>query len=106
MTYFGEEDFAHCGVCDNCTTPLEGANTHTKERISEQISNATDSTYNPSIVKPANVLDPIQIGIKVSVPKYNEGEVVAIAGEQISVVFPNNETRTFLRSYLTPLNTG
>jgi ATP-dependent DNA helicase RecQ len=99
MTYFGEEDFAHCGVCDNCTRPMED----TLPRADEQISNAPTD---PPSIEPAKAVDPIQIGIKVSVPKYNEGQVVAIAGEQISVVFPNSETRTFLRSYLTPLITG
>jgi ATP-dependent DNA helicase RecQ len=97
MTYFGEADFEQCGGCDNCAHPpaadLEIANAPAPQAEAKIL--AADS------LKPA--ADPIQVGIKVSVPKYNTGQVVSIAGEQVTVLFPDNETRTFLKTYLAPV---
>lgn len=89
MTYFGDEGFANCGSCDNCLAPpLEMIES---EAVREE--------------KPQQE-DGIEIGVRVRVPKYHEGEVVALVGNQVTVVFPDTMTRTFLRSYVTPLKQG
>jgi ATP-dependent DNA helicase RecQ len=89
MTYFGDEGFARCGTCDNCLAPP------------------------PEIIEPEVVreeepqeTDGIEVGSYVRVPKYHEGEVVGLAGNQVTVVFPDNMTRTFLRSYVALLKPG
>lgn len=99
MTYFGEDDFAHCGICDNCTNPPAEVLSSQEYIANFQVQTAAE----PANIKLEIAVDPIQIGVKVNVPKYNEGQVVAIAGDQISVIFPNSETRTFLKSYLAPV---
>ena len=89
MTYFGDAGFAHCGTCDNCLAPppeMIEPQAVREEKTQEQ--------------------DGIEIGMRVRVPKYRDGEVVALAGNQVTVVFPDDMTRTFLRSYVTPLRQG
>jgi hypothetical protein len=71
----------------------------------------------PSFSNPATTISPIAggentgqpateqfaVGDRVSVAKYDTGEVVAIAGDQVTVMFEDKETRTFLKSYLAPV---
>jgi ATP-dependent DNA helicase RecQ len=93
MTYFGDEGFDHCGLCDNCQRPpiaTEMPQPEQKSRLRKP--------------RPRKQTDGIQVGSFVSVPKYAEGQVVSIAGDQVTVTFPDSETRTFLRTYVTPLS--
>lgn len=89
MAYFGDEDFDQCGICDNCRNPP----------IPEEVQKPE---IQPSD-KPQEEEDDIRIGSMVTVPKFDEGQVVSIAGDQVTVTFPNSETRIFLRSYIAPL---
>lgn len=95
MAYFGDEDFEHCGICDNCRNPPIPQDTPEAQDIPEP--EAEDSA------EPDADEDDIRIGSMVTVPKFDEGQVVSIAGDQVTVTFPNSETRTFLRSYIAPL---
>lgn len=98
MSYFGEEEFKQCGVCDNCKRPpAEALYPIDDESLKLEIAIENDNSHR------VQESDPFQIGAKVSVPKYDKGEVVTIAGDKITVIFPNNETRTFLKSYLSLL---
>ena len=90
MTYFGDEGFSDCGTCDNCLAPPS-------PEVAEPEMEREE--------KPQEV-DKFEIGARVRVPKYHEGEVVALAGNQVTVVFPDNVTRTFLRPYVTPVTQG
>ena len=96
MKYFGEDDFEQCGICDNCTnSPIEA--------MSALIDQESQMQTEPTLENTSGIETVIfEIGTQVSVPKYDKGEVVAVAGDQVTVVFPNNETRTFLSSYLAP----
>jgi ATP-dependent DNA helicase RecQ len=87
MAYFGDDKFSDCGTCDNCLAP-PSPEIAEPEVAREEKSQETDN---------------IEIGARVHVPKYHEGEVVALAGNQVTVVFPDNATRTFLRPYVTPV---
>ncbi|HYD33523.1 MAG TPA: RecQ family zinc-binding domain-containing protein, partial [Methylophilaceae bacterium] len=95
MTYFGEETFEQCASCDNCMNPPVPVEEAAEENHSTLRTSAEQQ-------KP----DGIEVGGFVTVPKYDEGQVVSIAGEQVTVTFPDNETRTFLRSFVTPLQTA
>lgn len=99
MRYFGEAEFAECGLCDNCTHPPAEA------LMDDAASN--EAGANGEMLEKDNaangLTDGIQVGIRVSVPKYDAGEVISIAGDQATVQFPDSETRTFLKSYLVPL---
>jgi ATP-dependent DNA helicase RecQ len=36
------------------------------------------------------------------VPKYDEGVVVAVAGDQVTIAFPDEEQRTFMAGFVEP----
>jgi ATP-dependent DNA helicase RecQ len=37
----------------------------------------------------------------VRVPRYGRGQVTQVAGEEVTVVFPDSRSRTFLSTYVT-----
>jgi ATP-dependent DNA helicase RecQ len=39
-------------------------------------------------------------GAPVSVSKIGEGKVISVAGEKITILFPDSRKRTFLRNYV------
>jgi ATP-dependent DNA helicase RecQ len=47
-------------------------------------------------------LDPVAVGRTVRVPKYGEGQVVSVASEKITVLFPDSQKKTFMRPYVKP----
>jgi ATP-dependent DNA helicase RecQ len=98
MTYFGEEDFGSCGHCDNCLHPpsLHLEETHVNHKGQAQSHEKQEGG--------SDAPEPIQVGALVNVPKYDRGQVVSLTGDQVTVVFPDNATRTFLKSFVTLLD--
>ncbi|GBG15556.1 ATP-dependent DNA helicase RecQ [Novimethylophilus kurashikiensis] len=91
MTYFGEEAFDQCGGCDNCLHPPSALveTAETKDESSSEEAAEVKEVFTP--------------GMMVKAPKYGQGQVQAQVGEQVTVLFPDNETRTFLSTYLKPV---
>lgn len=89
IDYFGEEaDWTHCGGCDNCRQPPEQA--LSPEHIRDHAP--------PSL---RDDKDPLpDVGTAVRVPKYGEGRVVSSAGDKVTIIFPDRQTKTFLRDYV------
>ena len=96
LQYFGEaEDTVEpCNTCDNCqrTRQLEA------------------SIPAPSLVAPppaAVAPQPLfSVGSRVRVPRHEEGEVIAIAGDMVTIAFGDgSENKTFLASYVQPSDT-
>jgi ATP-dependent DNA helicase RecQ len=102
MTYFGEEGFEQCGGCDNCMHPPAEHLSPIEENRGLQPELRLPELGLPEL-EMLSASDPIQVGIKVNVPKFDTGQVVSIAGEQVTVIFPDNQTRTFLKSYIAPI---
>ena len=96
MAYFGEEDFDECGACDNCINPPAAS----LEPIQQESETNNLVSSDKSFTK---CIDSFEIGSEVNVPKYKKGKVLAVAGDQVTVSFPDNEIRIFLSSYLEPL---
>jgi len=92
MAYFGDEAFERCDACDNCVNPPAAV---------EELAVPNNASRRETVSTPNE--NGIQVGGFVSVPKYDEGQVVSITGDQVTVTFPDNETRTFLRTFVTPL---
>jgi ATP-dependent DNA helicase RecQ len=91
LEYFGEKtDWAHCGACDNCRQPPEQALSpeHVRQRV-------------PPASRAGRVPSP-GVGSSVKVAKYGEGRVVSSSGDKITIAFPDRQTRTFLRDYVSP----
>jgi ATP-dependent DNA helicase RecQ len=76
-----------CGQCDNCRRPIIVP------------SDPAPASTAPPKVEP---LSAFQLGDVVRVPRYGRGEVTQVAGEEVTVVFPDSRSRTFLSSYVTP----
>jgi ATP-dependent DNA helicase RecQ len=92
LEHFGEHvEWTHCGVCDNCVRPPE-------EALSPLSARQLRQAESPKREEPS-----LKAGSPVKVPKYGEGRVVAAAGEKITIVFPDSQTRTFLRNYVEPM---
>jgi ATP-dependent DNA helicase RecQ len=92
LEHFGEHvEWSHCGICDNCVRPPEQALSPLSARQLRQA--APPKKEEPSF----------KAGNPVRVPKYGEGRVVSVAGEKITIIFPDSQTRTFLRNYVEPV---
>lgn len=91
LDYFGEgAGFERCGACDNCVRPP----------AERWVSEAQDDA--PVVKTRRRRAAAHAAGAAVRVPRYGEGRVVATVGEQVEVVFPNGDTRTFLAAYVKP----
>jgi len=91
LDYFGDEvpGFEKCGRCDNCLNPPALA-------LTEHIEIRDDEfDHEPEPAGPH-----IGVGARVKVPKYGEGAVLALAGGQVTIEFPDGETRSFLIDYV------
>ena len=58
----------------------------------------------PFVPQPAPLFS---VGSRVRVPRHEEGEVIAIAGDMVTITFGDgNENKTFLASYVQPSETA
>ncbi len=76
-----------CGQCDNCLRPPPAP------------APEDGRTTAPKKAKRASPFNP---GDSVQVPRYGGGTVVQVAGEEVTVVFPDSAKRSFLSAYLRP----
>lgn len=83
LDYFGDEvhGFEKCGHCDNCRNPPVAASA-------------------PDQAEPA--AHAFAVGARVRVPKFDVGTVQAVAGDEITIAFPDASTRTFRADYVEP----
>jgi len=92
LEYFGERaDWQQCGNCDNCLHPP-----------AESLAPlpAKDDTAPPPAPRAAPRGDPLVPGHAVRVKKFGEGKVDKVAGDQVTIVFPNRQKKTFLRDFV------
>jgi ATP-dependent DNA helicase RecQ len=97
LDYFGDEveGFEKCCRCDNCLNPPALALTEDIEIRDDEFSHKEDA--------PEEAGPRFEVGMRVKAPKYGEGVVVAVAGEQVTLAFPDQEEhRSFLAEYLEP----
>jgi ATP-dependent DNA helicase RecQ len=96
LDYFGDAPagFENCCRCDNCLNPPELALTEDIEIRDDEF----DHEKQEPEPGPA-----FEIGARVKVPRYDEGVVVALAGDQVTIAFPDEEQRTFLADFVEPV---
>jgi ATP-dependent DNA helicase RecQ len=96
LDYFGDEvpGFEKCCRCDNCLNPPALTLTEDIEIRDDEFDH-THEGHEPAA--PA-----FEVGARVRVPKYDEGVVVVVAGDQITIEFPDQEKRTFLAEFVEP----
>ncbi len=95
LDYFGDavDGFEKCCRCDNCLNPPALTLTEDIEIRDDEF----DREPAPEPIGPQ-----FDVGARVKAPKYGEGVVTAIAGDQVTLEFPDQESRTFLAEYLEP----
>jgi ATP-dependent DNA helicase RecQ len=91
LDYFGDEvdGFEKCCRCDNCLNPPV---------VLDEIRD--DEFEHEPAVAPAGPV--FEVGEKVRVPKFDVGTVHAVVGDEVTIVFPDGDTRTFMAKYVTP----
>jgi len=95
LDYFHDEveGFQKCCKCDNCLNPPAAA--------LEEIEIRDDEFDREPALDPSGPR--FDVGSRARAPKYGEGTVVAVAGDQVTLEFPDQEEpRTFLAEFLEP----
>ena len=89
LDYFGDAgDFERCCTCDNCQSPPALA----APVILDELPPAPAQAPAPQIA----------VGSRVRVPRYQIGTVLSVAGDQVTIAFPENTTRTFMAEFVAP----
>lgn len=96
LDYFGDEveGFEKCCKCDNCLNPPALALTEDIEIRDDEFDRE------PQAQEPAPAA--FEPGARVRVAKYGEGVVLAVAGDEVTIEFPDQEQRTFVAEYVKP----
>lgn len=93
LDYFGEEaEQEHCGICDNCLHPPE-----------ESLRPLGTRHHAPAVTTREKTFPPVEAGAAVTVAKFGEGRVVSSLADKVTIIFPDSQTRTFLREYVKPV---
>jgi ATP-dependent DNA helicase RecQ len=94
LDYFGDEvpGFEQCCRCDNCLNPPV---------LTEEIE-IRDDEFEHEVEPPQPAKPSFEPGARVKVHKYGEGVVLSVAGDQVAIEFPDQETRHFLADYVEP----
>jgi len=95
LDYFSDEapGFDKCCKCDNCRNPPVLTLTEELPIRDDEFDRAPE---------PEGLAGPrFTIGDHVRVAKYDAGDVVAVAGDQVTIAFPDGEKRTFMADFVT-----
>jgi ATP-dependent DNA helicase RecQ len=94
LDYFGDQaDFERCRHCDNCLAP---------PAVMEALSDAghVEGAAAPAPARPPTPV--IAVGSQVKVPKFDIGTVLSVAGDMVTIEFPERTTKTFMAEFVTP----
>jgi len=83
-------DGERCGHCDNC---LRAA----REEAAGAVAAAAEAQ---AAAAPVQIESPFKPGDEVRVPRYGSGAVDTVAGDEVTVVFPDRSRRTFVSAYV------
>ena len=91
LEYFGDDEtqFTYCGICDNCLQPPKPI----LEPVVDHNQTAEKSNINVT-------LPHFEIGNAVKIKRFGKGFVTEVIGNQVTVRFNNQETRTFMSNYV------
>ncbi|MDQ7978856.1 RecQ family ATP-dependent DNA helicase [Paraburkholderia sp. SARCC-3016] len=93
LDYFDDaRGFERCGTCDNCLNPVEG--TIESEKTVDDASLPKRGPGDPGRRRR------FERGAPVRVRKYGAGNVVFATDEQVAVLFPDGNTRTFMARFV------
>ncbi|HEX8605131.1 MAG TPA: helicase-related protein, partial [Pseudoduganella sp.] len=94
LDYFGDDSAGvkSCGCCDNCLSPPAVQPIEDEEPLFEALPE-------PAAPQPPSFV----VGSQVKVPKFDIGTVLSVAGDQITIEFPENTTKTFMAEFVQPV---
>jgi ATP-dependent DNA helicase RecQ len=94
LDYFGDEveGFEKCCRCDNCLNPPAAVLLDDIEIRDDEFDREPEPAPDPA--------SSFDAGDRVKVPKYGEGVVLSVAGEQVTIDFPDGEQRSFLKEFV------
>jgi ATP-dependent DNA helicase RecQ len=94
LDYFGDEveGFEKCCRCDNCLNPPSAVLPDDIEIRDDEFDREPEPEPDP-----ASSFEP---GARVKVPKYGEGVVVSMSGDQVCIEFPDSEQRSFIKDFV------
>jgi ATP-dependent DNA helicase RecQ len=94
LDYFGDEveGFEKCCRCDNCLNPPAAVLLDDIEIRDDEFDREPEPAPDPA--------SSFEAGDRVKVPKYGEGVVLSVAGEQVTIDFPDGEQRSFLKEFV------
>lgn len=99
LDYFGGDapGFEQCCTCDNCLSPPQIA-FDPGETFAGLLPGAAAAggSATPEAA-------PIEVGCQVKVPKFDIGTVLSVAGDRITIEFPENSTKTFMAEFVEPV---
>jgi len=94
LDYFGDAgSFERCCTCDNCLSP---------PAVSAPIALDEPMPLADLIVAEAPAVPMITVGSRVRVPRFDIGTVLAVAGDQVTIEFPEHTTKTFMADFVAP----
>jgi ATP-dependent DNA helicase RecQ len=93
LDYFGDAapGFERCCQCDNCLAP---------PRVELEPGEAFAPAPAPAHETPPPAH--IAVGSRVKVPKFDIGTVLSVAGDRVTIEFPENTTKTFMAEFVEP----
>jgi ATP-dependent DNA helicase RecQ len=94
LDYFGDEveGFEKCCRCDNCLNPPAAVLLDDIEIRDDEFDREPEPEPDPS--------SSFEPGARVKVPKYGEGVVLSMKGDQVCIEFPDGEQRSFLKDFV------
>jgi ATP-dependent DNA helicase RecQ len=92
LDYFGDEvpGFEKCCRCDNCLKPP----------VPMELDEIRDDEFAPVVAEAEAPL--FEVGARVAVAKHGEGIVQSVAGDQVTIEFPDQSSRTFMADFVEP----
>jgi ATP-dependent DNA helicase RecQ len=92
LDYFADQvdGFEKCCKCDNCKNPPALADIVIR-----------DDEFDRPEPAPGGA-PPFEPGARVRVPRFDVGTVTGVAGDQVTIAFPDDSTRTFLADFVMP----
>ena len=99
LDYFGDTtaDFERCCRCDNCLSPPQA-----EFDPGETFAGAGAPPAQPADAATATAAAHIAVGSRVKVPKFDIGTVLSVAGDLVTIEFPENTTKTFMAEFVEP----
>ena len=94
LDYFGDAGgFERCCTCDNCLSP---------PAVSAPITLDESSPLGQLMSAEAPPVPMIAVGSRVRVPRFDIGTVLSVAGDQVTIEFPEHMTKTFMAEFVAP----